>query len=70
VWLQAGKSELLKSRLCLLPDGVAALSWTGPGFSGAVVLNRVRNGKNGVTSNGIFSDAVVKATALVLINSI
>ena len=29
----------------------------------------VRNGKNGVTSNGIFSDAEFSATGLVLISS-
>ena len=52
------------------PDGVAAVfSGAGTVFSGTAAPNRVRNGKKGVTSNGIFSAAVVMATGLVLINS-
>ena len=52
------------------PDGAAAvLSGTGATFPGVALSNRVRNGKKGVTSNGIFSAAEVMATGLVLINS-
>src|ERR1019366_78020 len=68
-------SDLATLKLCNLafsycPVGAAAVfSGTGAVFSGAAVLNRIRNGKKGVTSNGIFSAAVVMATGLVLINS-
>jgi hypothetical protein len=52
---------------CYCPDGAAAV-FSGAAFSG-VAPSLVRNGKNGVTSNGIFSAAEVTATGLVLINS-
>ena len=45
------------------------MSGGGAAFSGAAVFSRVRNGKKGVTSKGIFSDAAVIATGFVLINS-
>jgi hypothetical protein len=52
------------------PDGAAAVfSGTGAVFPGAVASSLVRNGKNGVTSKGIFSAAVVMAMGLVLISS-
>ncbi len=52
------------------PDGAAAVfSGTGAALSGAPVPSLVRNGKKGVTSKGIFSDAAVMDTGLVLINS-
>ena len=51
------------------PEGAAAVfSGAGAALSG-VAPSRVRNGKNGVTSKGIFSAAVVIATGFVLINS-
>ena len=37
--------------------------------TGGLLPSRVRNGENGVTSNGIFSAAELSVTGLVLINS-
>ena len=41
----------------------------GAAVGGGAVLKRARNGKNGVTSNGIFSDGEFRDTGLVLISS-
>ena len=67
----AGNSERRDFRAAApyWPDGDAAAVFSGVGGVVFSVPNLVKNGKNGVTSNGIFSAAAVMATGFVLISS-